>query len=79
MVAVEDNTQVQIVPAAKSLPGSMAAGQPYTILLNRGQVFYYLSESDLTGSVIRTLNSGAGCKKVGGLFRKWTDRHRLSV
>lgn len=64
VVAVEDSTQVQIVPAAGSLSGSMTAGQPYTILLNRGQVFNYLSRSDLTGSVIRTLNSGTGCKKV---------------
>lgn len=64
VVAVEDNTQVQIVPAAGSLSGSMSAGQPYTILLNRGQVFNFLSRSDLTGSVVRTLNSGAGCKKV---------------
>lgn len=42
----------------------MTAGQPYTILLNRGQVFNYLPGSDRTGSVIRTLNSGTGCKKV---------------
>lgn len=64
VVAVEDNTQVQILPAAGSLSGSMTAGRSYTVLLNRGQVFNYLSRSDLTGSVIRTLNSGVGCKKV---------------
>ncbi|MBO9631929.1 MAG: gliding motility-associated C-terminal domain-containing protein [Chitinophagaceae bacterium] len=63
-VAVEDNTQIEVVPAASGLSGSMVAGHSYTINLNKGQVFNFLSKTDLTGSVIRTLNKGSGCKKI---------------
>ncbi|QEC45017.1 PKD domain-containing protein [Pseudobacter ginsenosidimutans] len=64
VVAIEDNTEVEIIPAATGLSGSMVAGQAYTIRLNRGQVFNYLSRTDLTGSIIRTRNSANDCKKI---------------
>lgn len=63
-VAVEDNTQVELIPTAPNLSGSMIAGRLYTVNLSKGQVFNFLSKTDLTGSIIRTLNTGSGCKKL---------------
>ncbi len=64
VVATEDNTTIEITPAANSLSGAMVAGQTYSQLLNKGQVFNFLSRTDLTGSVIRSVNNGSGCKKI---------------
>lgn len=64
VVATADNTQLEIRPAATALNGSMVAGQTYTVNLSKGQVFNFLSRTDLTGSVVRSVNSGTGCNKV---------------
>jgi len=63
VLATEDNTTVEIIPAAAS-KGGLAAGVPILRNLNRGQIFQVLSKTDLTGSVIRSINNGSGCKKV---------------
>ncbi|NML23629.1 T9SS type B sorting domain-containing protein [Pseudoflavitalea sp. G-6-1-2] len=64
VVATSDNTRLEIKPAATALNGSMVAGQTYTVNLNKGEVFNYLSRTDLTGSMVRSVNSGTGCNKV---------------
>lgn len=64
VVATEDNTTIEITPAANSLSNALVAGQTYTRVLNKGQVFNMLARSDLTGSVIRSVNTGTGCKKI---------------
>ncbi len=63
VVAPEDNTIVEIVPSALTL-GGKPAGVPFMTTLSRGEVYQVLSETDLTGSVIRSVNSGTGCKKI---------------
>lgn len=64
VVATEDNTTIEVTPTANAVSNSMVAGQTYTRVLNRGQVFNMLSRTDLTGSLIRSVNSGSGCKKI---------------
>jgi gliding motility-associated-like protein len=63
VVATEDNTTVEITPAAGTI-GGRAANVPFTETLNRGEVYQVLSNTDLTGSFIRSVNTGAGCKKI---------------
>lgn len=64
VVATEDNTTIEVTPTEPSLSGQIRAGVPHTQVLNRGQVFNMLSRRDLTGSVIRSVNTGTGCKKI---------------
>lgn len=63
VVATEDNTTVEITPSATT-SGGRAAGVAFTESLNRGEVYQVLSNTDLTGSIIRSLNTGTGCKKI---------------
>ncbi len=70
IIAVEDNTTVQITPAANTKNG-WTAGNTYTVNLNKGQIYQVLGVTsgstgvDLTGSLIRSVSSGSGgCKRI---------------
>ena len=70
IVAVEDNTTVEITPTANTTNG-WAAGSTNSVTLNKGQIFQVLGTAgntngvDLTGSVIRSVASGSGgCKRI---------------
>lgn len=56
-------TRVEIVPSANT-KGGLLANKPDTIELQQGQVHQVLSSTDLTGSTIRSINDGSGCKKI---------------
>jgi len=71
VVATTDGTTVEITPSAKTL--SHAANVPFTVQLNRGQVYNIIGApvsaaqgEDLTGTHIRTVSnvSGGACKKI---------------
>ncbi|MBY0479206.1 MAG: PKD domain-containing protein [Chitinophagaceae bacterium] len=67
-------TTVEITPSAATL--TKPAGVPFTVTLTQGQVFNIMGDFtnavtgnnhlgvDLTGTLIRSLNTGAGCKKL---------------
>jgi len=64
VVATQDNTTVQITPAAGLLDGH-SAHVPFTLNLQKGQLYQGLSATDLTGSAITSINSGTGgCTKI---------------
>ena len=73
IVAVEDNTTVEITPSANTKNG-WAANKLYTVNLNKGQIYQVLGAMDdanattgvdLTGSHVRSISSGTGgCKKI---------------
>jgi len=76
IIAVEDNTTVEITPAAATTNG-WAAGSVNTITLNKGQIYQVLgtvnntpssglySGVDLTGSKIRSVSTGtSSCKRI---------------
>jgi gliding motility-associated-like protein len=64
VVATEDNTSVEITPAAK-LSGGSAANTKFTISLQKGQTYQGLSSTDLTGTRIKSVSNGAEpCKKI---------------
>ncbi|HTL09312.1 MAG TPA: IgGFc-binding protein, partial [Chitinophagaceae bacterium] len=63
VTATEDNTSVEITPAASTQMGR-PAGVPFTTVLNKGEVYQVLAATDLTGSVIKSVNTGAGCKRI---------------
>ena len=75
VVAVEDSTQVEIVPSANTQ--AHAAGVPFTVNMKKGQVYQVLGREtsssfnavfrgvDLTGSTIRSVSSNAeSCKPI---------------
>jgi PKD repeat protein len=76
IIAVEDNTTVEITPSANTVNG-WAAGTVNTVTLNKGQIFQILGTVnntqigglyngvDLTGSRIRSVSSGSSsCKRI---------------
>ncbi|MFN9494062.1 MAG: IgGFc-binding protein, partial [Sphingobacteriales bacterium] len=56
-------TRVEIIPSANT-KGGLQANKPDTIQLQQGQVHQVLSSTDLTGSTIRSINDGSGCKRI---------------
>ncbi|NEU09516.1 PKD domain-containing protein [Flavihumibacter sp. R14] len=75
VIAVEDNTQVEITPAAET--HGHPAGVPFIVNLNKGQIYQVLGKStyisplgssmgvDLTGSTIRSITTTAEpCKRI---------------
>jgi gliding motility-associated-like protein len=63
-------TTVEIKPSANTI-GGWVAGTTYTITLTQGQIYNVMgiysgnSGVDLTGSVVKSINTGTGCKKIG--------------
>jgi hypothetical protein len=74
VVAVEDNTRIQITPSVFTLGGN-PAGVPFEINLNAGQSYQVKAKADLTGSRVRVVGDTVDdCKNLavfGG--NKWTS------
>ena len=67
VVGVEDNTTVEITPSVADAGGVRFANTPFTIVLNKGDVYQYRStyNNDITGTKIRTLSSStSSCKPI---------------
>ncbi|MFN4986036.1 MAG: PKD domain-containing protein, partial [Ignavibacteria bacterium] len=70
VIAHVDGTVVEITPKApvvKAGGGLRPAGIPYTVALNRGDVYQIQTDvvnDDLTGSLVRVVNSGPGCGSI---------------
>lgn len=56
-------TTVEITPTRLTL-GNKPAGVPFTVNLTQGQIINIMSVQDLTGSTIRSVSNGSGCKKL---------------
>jgi gliding motility-associated-like protein len=63
VTATEDNTTIEITPSVATL-GGRPANAVFTEILNRGEVYQVLAKTDLTGSTIRSINNGTGCKRI---------------
>jgi gliding motility-associated-like protein len=70
VVATQDGTTVEIVPAANTV-GGRTAGQAFQVTLNRGQTYQvqgtdpagpFSPRPDLTGSIVRALPGAGGCR-----------------
>lgn len=63
IVAVEDNTEIEITPSSISMNGFRTANSTFKLTqkLNKGDVYQYQSPNDVSGSIIRTLGA---CKPV---------------
>lgn len=74
IVAVEDNTRIQVTPAVFTLSGN-AANTPFVINLNAGESYQVKAKADLTGSQVRVIGDNVeDCKNIavfGG--NKWTS------
>ncbi len=70
VIAHIDGTVVEITPKApvvKAGGGMRPAGIPYTVTLNRGDVYQIQTDvvnDDLTGSLVRVVNAGPGCGSI---------------
>jgi hypothetical protein len=73
IVGVQNGTSIQITPTVATLAGN-AAGVPFNITLNQGQVYQIKSSGDLSGTRIISTGAcekfavftGAKCTNVGG-------------
>ncbi len=65
LVAVEDNTVIEITPKAEDIGGQHLPGVTFTKELNKGEIYQYQSEIDLSGSHIVSVASATGiCKPI---------------
>jgi len=79
IIAVEDNTTVEIIPTQATV--SWPANSVNIVTLNKGEIYQVLGQmtgnsgSDLTGTSVRSVASGSGgCKKIAvfsGSGRVW--------
>ncbi len=74
VVAVEDNTLVEITPSVFTLSGKIP-NRPFTVTLNTGDSYQIKAKEDLTGSRVRVIGQNVeDCKNLavfGG--NKWTS------
>ena len=63
VIGAENNTTIEITPTAQLIDGT-PANVPFNITLLTGQVYQVLSTNDLTGTRIRSIDNGTGCKKI---------------
>ncbi len=64
VIATEDNTTVQITPSAPLIDGHENS-ITFSVNLKKGELYQGLSESDLTGTKITSINSATGgCTKI---------------
>jgi gliding motility-associated-like protein len=71
VIAVEDNTEVEITPSAQNR-NNIAPNTAYKVKLNKGQIYSVIGTTtgnfgtDLTGSKIKSvsLNASGSCKKI---------------
>lgn len=68
VVSDKDNTVVEITPSIAVENAGMTAGVPYTVTLNRGDVFQVLAQSgtaDISGSTVKSIpNSSGTCNSI---------------
>lgn len=65
VVATEDSTTIEITPTVNSVSGFRLANQLFTITLNKNQVYQFHSNSDITGSHVKSVPGSSGkCKRV---------------
>lgn len=74
VIAIEDDTQIEITPSVFTLSGN-AANIPYTVTLNAGQSYQVKAKADLTGTRIRVVgDNAADCKNIAAFGgNKWTS------
>ncbi|MEO7215377.1 PKD domain-containing protein [Mucilaginibacter sp.] len=63
VIGTEDNTIVEVIPAADLLDGSRA-GQTITLTLKKGEVYQGLALADLTNTIIRAKSTNGDCKRI---------------
>jgi gliding motility-associated-like protein len=67
-IADNDNTKIEVTPTIPVQNGGMTPGTPYTVILNKGQVFQVLATSqslELSGSTVRSVpNSADTCYPI---------------
>lgn len=65
VVATEDTTTVEITPTATSINGFRMANSMFIITLNKGDAYQFHSNTDITGSHIRSVAGNTGkCKRI---------------
>lgn len=67
IVAVEDNTTVEIIPTATDVSGTKGVNTPFTVTLNKGDVYQYRTtyNNDISGTKISSISApGAPCKPI---------------
>lgn len=65
IIAVEDQTTIQITPTALELSSSHTANTTFTKVLQKGEIYQYQSKSDLSGShIVSVAGANGSCKPI---------------
>lgn len=80
-VADNDNTVIEVTPTVAVQNGGMTPGVPYTVTLNKGEVFQVVASSqtqELTGSTVKSIPNSSGVCYPVAVF-SGTSRSALSI
>ena len=65
VIATEDNTTIEVTPTDKDLNSVRQAGVVFPVTLQKGEVYQYQSNGDLTGTYIKSVaTSTSPCKRI---------------
>lgn len=65
IVGVENNTTVEIRPTSGDISGVHPAGVSFQIVLNKGDVYQFQSNGELSGSTVKSIAAaGSACQKI---------------
>jgi len=65
IIGLYDSTEIEITPTAGSINSAHSKGSTFNIYLNKGEVYQYQSDTDLTGTYITSVtSSGTNCKRI---------------
>lgn len=65
ILAVEDNTTIEITPTGPDINGSHAANQTFSITLQKGQAYQYQSRVDVSNThIVSVAGANGGCKPI---------------
>lgn len=67
VMAIENNTEIEIIPAANTV-NTVPAGAPIIVILNAGESYQIKANGDLTGSRVRVLNDDPNDCKLIAVF-----------
>lgn len=73
IVAPEDSTEIEITPSVRTR-GGKPAGEPFTIVLNKSDVYQIQAGLDLTGTRVRSIGDNTAACKNFAVFggNEWT-------
>lgn len=65
VIGIQNNTTIEVTPTASDVNGLHPINTPFTVILNKGDVYQYQSTGDITGTKIRSIATNTStCQQI---------------